>query len=55
LEKELGETKIEAGLLPELPNTTNTNGSISLIVVVRVAIVQVRVPSVVRVVGFSSG
>ena len=51
--KKLSETKIEVGLLPELPNTTNADGSISLSIVVRVAIVQVRIPGVVSVVGFS--
>jgi len=40
--------------LPELPNTTRVI-SISLIIVVRVAVVQVRVPSVVSFIGFSSG
>jgi len=40
-------------MLPELPDTPNAiTGSVSLIIVVRVAIVQIHVPGVVSVIGF---
>jgi len=42
--------------LPGLPNTTDISRVIcSLSIVVRVAVVQVRVPGVVSIIGLSSG